>query len=199
MLDTVLLARDRWLAPDGVIFPDKASVMLCAIEDAQYKADKIDFWDDVYGFDMSTVKRMALAEPLVDTVAAEQIVTNTACVKTIDIMTMTRADCCIDAPFELRVTRNDYVHALVAYFDVHFTACHKPLGFSTGPKARATHWKQTVFYLDAAPAVCAGESLSGRITCAPNARNVRDLDIALEFSLQGKRAQMAGRQEYRMR
>ena len=46
MLDTVLLARDRWLAPDGVIFPDKASVMLCAIEDAQYKADKIDFWDD---------------------------------------------------------------------------------------------------------------------------------------------------------
>ncbi len=35
MLDTVLLARDKWLVPGGVIFPDKASVMLCAIEDAQ--------------------------------------------------------------------------------------------------------------------------------------------------------------------
>ena len=182
MLDTVLLARDRWLAPDGVIFPDKASVMLCAIEDAQYKADKIDFWDDVYGFNMTGEVGLLKQLSELDGVAGWSIV-----------------DCCIDAPFELRVTRNDYVHALVAYFDVHFTACHKPLGFSTGPKARATHWKQTVFYLDAAPAVCAGESLSGRITCAPNARNVRDLDIALEFSLQGKRAQMAGRQEYRMR
>ena len=47
MLDTVLLARDRWLAPGGAIFPDKATVMICAIEDAQYKSEKIDFWDDV--------------------------------------------------------------------------------------------------------------------------------------------------------
>jgi protein arginine N-methyltransferase 1 len=173
--------------------------MLAAIEDAQYKEDKIGFWDDVYGFDMSCIKRMALAEPLVDTVAAEQLVSSTACVKTIDIATMTKADCCIDAPFALKATRNDYVHALVAWFDVHFTACHKPLGFSTGPKAKSTHWKQTVLYLDAAPAVCAGETLTGRLTCVPNARNARDLDIALEYSLQGKRAQLSGRQEYRMR
>jgi protein arginine N-methyltransferase 1 len=153
----------------------------------------------VYGFDMSCIKRMALAEPLVDTVAAEQIVSNTVCVKTIDITTMTKDDCRIDAPFSLKVSRNDYVHALVAYFDVQFTACHKPLAFSTGPKARSTHWKQTVFYLEASAAVCAGETLSGRITCAPNTRNVRDLDISLEYALDGKRAQLNGRQEYRMR
>ena len=199
MLDTVLLARDRWLAPGGVIFPDKASVLLCAIEDAQYRADKIDFWEDVYGFDFSAIRGAALAEPLVDTVAAEQVVSSVAVVKTIDIATMTKEDCRIDAPFELRMARNDYVHALLAYFDVSFTACHKPLGFSTGPKARATHWKQTVFYLDSSAAVCAGEVLTGRLTCAPNERNARDLDIAIEYALQGKRAQLAARQEYRMR
>jgi hypothetical protein len=37
------------------------------------------------------------------------------------------------APFKLVATRNDYVHALVAYFDVFFTACHKPISFSTSP------------------------------------------------------------------
>ena len=142
---------------------------------------------------------MALAEPLVDTVAAEQVVSSVACVKTIDIMTMTVADCRIDAPFELKALRNDYVHALVAYFDVSFNACHKPLAFSTGPKARSTHWKQTVFYLDTAAAVCTGETLSGRLTCVPNERNPRDLDIGIQYTLQGKRAHLAGAQEYRMR
>lgn len=37
MLDTVLFARDRWLAPGGALLPDKASLYVCAIEDAEYK------------------------------------------------------------------------------------------------------------------------------------------------------------------
>ena len=68
MLDTVLYARDRYLRPNGMLFPDKATLYLTAIEDAEYKKDKIEFWDNVYGFDMSCIKRMAMLEPLVDTV-----------------------------------------------------------------------------------------------------------------------------------
>jgi len=37
MLDTVLVARDRWLAPDGLLFPDKATLVLYGIEDEEYK------------------------------------------------------------------------------------------------------------------------------------------------------------------
>ena len=37
MLDTVLYARDKWLAPTGLMFPDKATLYVCAIEDRQYK------------------------------------------------------------------------------------------------------------------------------------------------------------------
>ena len=37
MLDTVLWARDRWLQPDGLIFPDKATLSLVGIEDGEYK------------------------------------------------------------------------------------------------------------------------------------------------------------------
>lgn len=36
------------------------------------------------------------------------------------------------APFKLVAERDDYIHALVAYFDVSFTKCHKLMGFSTG-------------------------------------------------------------------
>lgn len=42
MLDTVFFARDKWLVPGGLIFPDKATLSICAIEDRKYKEDKID-------------------------------------------------------------------------------------------------------------------------------------------------------------
>ena len=41
MLDTVLLARDKYLKPEGLIFPDNASMYICAIEDQEYKEEKI--------------------------------------------------------------------------------------------------------------------------------------------------------------
>jgi protein arginine N-methyltransferase 1 len=41
MLDTVLYARDRYLNPGGKIFPDKATMYVAAIEDGEYKDDKI--------------------------------------------------------------------------------------------------------------------------------------------------------------
>jgi protein arginine N-methyltransferase 1 len=41
MLDTVLYARDKYLVPGGKIFPDKATLCLAAIEDGDYKDDKI--------------------------------------------------------------------------------------------------------------------------------------------------------------
>ncbi len=41
MLKTVLFARDKWLAPGGHMFPDKASLHIMAIEDREYKEDKV--------------------------------------------------------------------------------------------------------------------------------------------------------------
>ena len=72
MLNTVIFARDKWLEPDtGAIFPDKSVMYICAVEDEQMKYDRIDFWDNVYGFDMTALKDVALKEPVVDVVDAK--------------------------------------------------------------------------------------------------------------------------------
>lgn len=100
MLDTVLLARDKYLKPGGLMFPDSASLFLAAIEDQEYKAEKINcasyfhlhidcvvqshpltVWDNVYGFNYSCLKDVALREPLVDTVEMKAVVTNPCLVK----------------------------------------------------------------------------------------------------------------------
>lgn len=53
MFDSVIFARDKWLAKDGLVFPDKAKMYIAAIEDESYKKKKVDFWKNVYGVDMS--------------------------------------------------------------------------------------------------------------------------------------------------
>ena len=50
MRDTVLYARDKWLVEGGMILPDKATLCICAIEDEEYKHEKIDCeWDWLCG------------------------------------------------------------------------------------------------------------------------------------------------------
>ncbi|XP_047048727.1 probable protein arginine N-methyltransferase 1 [Lolium rigidum] len=199
MLDTVLFARDKWLADDGVVLPDKASLHLTAIEDAEYKEDKIEFWNNVYGFDMSCIKKQAMMEPLVDTVDANQIVTNCQLLKTMDISKMSSGDASFTVPFKLVAERNDFIHALVAYFNVSFTKCHKLMGFSTGPRSKSTHWKQTVLYLEDVVTICEGETLSGTMTVANNKKNPRDIDITLKYSINGQRSKVSRTQHYKMR
>jgi protein arginine N-methyltransferase 1 len=92
MLDTVLYARDKYLRPEtGILLPDKAVLYVCAIEDGEYRSDKIDFWDNVYGFDMSVIKNIALTEPLVDTVNPSSIISNAKPILSLDVATCTKA------------------------------------------------------------------------------------------------------------
>ena len=50
----------------------------------------------------------------------------------VDIYTVKEEDLTFTAPFHLTCRRNDYIHALVTFFNIEFTKCHKRTGFSTG-------------------------------------------------------------------
>jgi len=199
MLDTVLYARDKWLAEGGLMFPDKATLYVCGIEDRQYKDDKIAWWDDVYGFDMSCIRKVALTEPLVDSVDRNQVVTNSCLIKEIDIQTCTKEDIPFSSPFHLQLKRNDYCQALVTFFNIEFSKCHKRVGFSTAPEAPYTHWKQTVFYLDDYLTCKKGEEVTGVFQMKPNTRNVRDLDFEISVNFQGELCSVQESNKYRMR
>lgn len=41
MLDCVLYARDKWLTPDGLLFPDRAELFLALVEDQLYFKKKV--------------------------------------------------------------------------------------------------------------------------------------------------------------
>ncbi len=70
----------QWLVPGGLIFPDKASLHIAAIEDGEYKEEKIGFWQSVYGFDYSVIQRSVMEEPIVDTVDENAVATSSSCI-----------------------------------------------------------------------------------------------------------------------
>mmetsp|Transcript_20042 Transcript_20042/g.49420 ORF Transcript_20042/g.49420 Transcript_20042/m.49420 type:complete len:145 (+) Transcript_20042:17-451(+) len=144
---------------------------------------------------------MAMFEPLVDVVDPNQVCTSTCKILEMDIQTATLDDLVFQARYALTVNRPDFIHALVAYFDVTFSHCHKPVVLPTGPQVISTHWKQTVFYLDDPLVASFGEELSGAIAVRPNESNPRDLEIKLTVDFAGEKqpSEVHLEQEYRMR
>jgi len=43
MLNSIIFARDKWLINGGLLFPDRARIIIAAIEDEKFKQNKFDF------------------------------------------------------------------------------------------------------------------------------------------------------------
>uniref|UniRef100_H2MJ52 type I protein arginine methyltransferase n=1 Tax=Oryzias latipes TaxID=8090 RepID=H2MJ52_ORYLA len=194
MLNTVIFARDKWL-----MLPLEEVEKVLKVCVNKVTPLFLAGWENVYGFDMTCIRNVAMKEPLVDVVDPKQVVTNSCLVKEVDIYTVKPEDLTFSSTFCLQIQRNDYIHALVTYFSVEFTKCHKKTGFSTAPDAAYTHWKQTVFYLEDYLTVRRGEEISGSISMKPNEKNIRDLDFTVELDFKGQLCEAAIAHDYKMR
>jgi len=55
MLKAVIVAREKFLKPDGHMFPAEANLYIAAFSDQEYYSAKIDFWKTVFDIDMSVL------------------------------------------------------------------------------------------------------------------------------------------------
>lgn len=49
MLDSVLVARDRFLRPNGVMAPSQTQMKFALCEASELFKERIGFWNDIYG------------------------------------------------------------------------------------------------------------------------------------------------------
>eukprot|EP01006_Ploeotia_vitrea_P031184 TRINITY_DN63492_c0_g1_i1.p1 TRINITY_DN63492_c0_g1~~TRINITY_DN63492_c0_g1_i1.p1 ORF type:complete len:438 (+),score=34.15 TRINITY_DN63492_c0_g1_i1:33-1346(+) len=127
MFESVLLARDRWLAKDGAMFPSHAAVYLCPFSDDNYYAERVTFWKDVYGVNMSALTDLArknfFQAPLVEELHPLQCCAFPQLVKFIDCKTCSLAEVqAYECDFEFTCTVCANLHGFVGYFDVFFCA-----------------------------------------------------------------------------
>jgi protein arginine N-methyltransferase 1 len=117
MLDTVLFARNQWLAPGGSVLPDQAGLYLVALDYSSRYEEHITFWRDVYGVDMSCVTRDVFVEPQVEIVDPSHVVSSPCILKNSNMLVMTAADVDLMAkPFELVVRRAGPIHVRTYFY-----------------------------------------------------------------------------------
>ncbi|EGV62643.1 hypothetical protein CANTEDRAFT_115202 [Yamadazyma tenuis ATCC 10573] len=200
MLDTVLYARDKYLVEGGLILPDKCSMHIAGIEDGEYKDEKINYWNDVYGFDYSPFIKVAMVEPLVDTVNKNSLITSSHEFFQFDINKVSKDDLTFSRTFKLHPTANEFCHAFIVWFDCDFPGSEK-VSLKTGPMDHYTHWKQTVFYMDQVLNVKESDTIKGTISARPNSTNPREIDIEISWELvtTDKSRHQVGKYNYFMR
>uniref|UniRef100_A0A8C8GXG9 type I protein arginine methyltransferase n=1 Tax=Oncorhynchus tshawytscha TaxID=74940 RepID=A0A8C8GXG9_ONCTS len=168
MLDSVLYARDLYLAEGGSVYPDRCTISLAAVGDTEKHQDRIAFWDDVYGFKMACMKRAVVPEAVVQVLKPDTLISQPAVIQGIDCNAVSLSELEFASDFCLKIT--DSTDCTVSR-----------VMFSTGPQVTKTHWKQTVFLLENPIPVQAGEELQGRITIRKNKKDPRSLFITFDL------------------
>ena len=195
MLPSVVEARDRFLAPGGLVLPNKAAVKVALLSDEDRWDDAVTFWvtfwEDVYGLDFSSLIPQANRDwhadrdLLVQTVPAAKLASAPVdAVEPIDCATTPLDDLYEPIAGDVRMvaTRTCDVHGLVLWFDVDF---YGKVKLSTGPDAAATHWYQTVLMFDEPVAMAAGDALCGTIELEPgsNPGERRTLNVYFNYGV----------------
>ena len=207
MLPTVLLARDRWLAPGGLLLPSACELLV-----SLSSHDRVGFWSDVYGFDMANMVELAVADASVEVVPHEAALSGAGSLRRFEIGTvkdaeahcrqrtsLAHASCSracshvcaqldFSAPFTLAAASAGALRCFVLHFDTFFAlgcAGGVDSSFSTGAHTTPTHWKQTALHLRAAVQLQAGDEVSGIIGCTRASAYRRGYDVSLTFRVNG--------------
>ncbi|XP_055911281.1 protein arginine N-methyltransferase 1-like [Eupeodes corollae] len=191
IIDAIIFARDKWLKPDGLIFPDRAKLHISAIEDQFRKNDKINWWRNVHGFNMKAIRKFAICEPRFCAVVPDQVVTSSHLLKDIDLNTITVKDLTFLSPFLIEGKRSGHIDAIMTYFNVIFSKSHTRFGFNTAPWSPSTHWMQSVFYFDEPINIQNGQTFFGAFALKPIGGSMDHIDYCIEI-LTGEPLQIVG-------
>jgi protein arginine N-methyltransferase 1 len=168
---------------------------MAGIEDRDYRAEKIGFWDDVYGFTYNSVKKWALVEPLVENCPSERLMTGIYELLNFDLNRVTVEMLNIDCNFTLIPTKDDTLDALAVWFDVTFDGPQRRVVLSTSPFSPGTRWYHTIFYLETPIPIVMGTEFHGNFHMDLNIENPKEQDWVITYEVDGQPYS----QRYRMR
>ncbi|KAI0871613.1 S-adenosyl-L-methionine-dependent methyltransferase [Hypoxylon argillaceum] len=123
MLPSVLYARDKYLAPGGLMVPSHTNMWVAPVSDPVWVSENGEaFWADVYGFDMSAMAKGIYDEVRVLHWPEDKVCGTSSAFKMLDLYTTTAADLSFTAPYASRLTKDvDAVDGFLIWFDTFFS------------------------------------------------------------------------------
>ena len=209
MLDSVLYARDHYLKPDGLMVPSHTVLHIAPISDGDFIEENIEFWRDVYGFNMTAMQEKICEDVLVRQMPLKAVAGQSFPFATLDLHRVKVEDLVFTKAFDVTVAEAvDSLDGWLIYFDTFFlmsrakplpgnaraetwlsTAGSDGIAFTTGPQGKETHWKSGVMVVErsktpAAPMI-KDSKISGQVTYRKGTDNNRGLEIDVEWHNSG--------------
>ena len=204
MLDSVIFARDKYLKSDGLMVPSHATIMLAPLCDSQLIETHVDFWKNVYGFNMLAMLDKVYDEGLTRVVDRLEITHEASPLLQLDLHKVSVTNLDFRNAFKIQLGQNDKVHleGFVIWFDIFFmNSRHKQLvhdisfetasaraaaAFSTGPASTPTHWQQGIFLIKQPQNLAGKEILEGHVSFRKMQDHVRGLEVDVEWDKEPK-------------
>jgi type I protein arginine methyltransferase len=215
MVPSVLYARDNFLVPGGLLAPSHCTLLLAPMHNMAPALKKlgIGFWNDVYGFNMSNMSTGSEHKEIyINTPRPDHLLSTPGVrFKTFNLHEMTAADVLFDADFAVTVDQStESVDAWMVWFDTFFLTSPNislpdtavgtrdlkidgvdGIAFTTGPFGKCTHWGAGHLPILRSPSqkatpLAKGDVLKGQITFGQVKNAPRDVEISIQWSVDGK-------------
>lgn len=205
MFDSVIYARDRYLAPDGLMAPSHATLRIAPLADPDLVTSHIGFWRDVYGFNMKSMLTGIYDEALVRFVPSSSMAGESEIFATLPLHTITVEELSFLKEFEVTLKQDvDSLDGWSIWFDIFFMPSRQStlppnaipsdlqkkgiVAFTTGPDGKETHWQQTICLIDHGKkkptALKKGETVKGTVRYQKRNAHSRSLDITIDYDAQ---------------
>lgn len=200
MLDSVLWARDRYLRPDGLMVPSHCTLHIAPITDFEYISENVEFWRDVYGFDMSSMLTNIHDDILVRQLSPSGLAAHSTIFMQLPLHEITVEGLTFQKAFSVYLDRDiEALDGWVIWFDTFFLPSRSTLlpddaraegwkgaeregvAFTTGPAGKETHWRSGIMLIERnkqQPAsLKKGEKISGSVSFSKPKDAARALEV----------------------
>ncbi|KAM0944871.1 putative methyltransferase [Dioscorea sansibarensis] len=213
MFDSVICARDRWLKPDGIMYPSHARMWIGPIRSglSEQKMNDLEnamsdwhcFVDEMesqYGVNMNVLtkpyqeenEKYYLKTSLWNNLHPNQVIGTPAIIKEIDCLTATIDEIReLHVKFSLRINLDrTRLSGFAGWFDVHFRGslqnpAKNEVELTTAPSEdNLTHWGQQTFLLHPPLRVNEGDKLAISFSMVRSKHNHRLMDVEFTSELE---------------
>ncbi|GAB4843602.1 Probable histone-arginine methyltransferase 1.3 [Ancistrocladus abbreviatus] len=201
MLESYVIARDRFLVPNGRMFPAVGRIHMAPFSDEYLYveiANKALFWQqqNYFGVDLTPLHGSAFhgyfSQPVVDAFDP-RILVSPAASHVIDFTSIKEEQLYeIDIPLQFTASMGTRVHGLACWFDVLFNGSSVQRWLTTAPGAPTTHWYQLRCVLSQPIYVMAGQEISGRLRMVAHNAQSYTIDLTLSAKMWGPGAEQGG-------
>lgn len=201
MLESYVIARDRFLCPGGKMFPTSGRIHMAPFSDEYLYveiANKALFWQqqNYYGVDLTPLHGSAFhgyfSQPVVDAFDPRMLVAPAIC-HTIDFTKVKEEELYeIDIPLNFTASIGTRVHGLACWFDVLFNGSAVQRWLTTAPGAPTTHWYQLRCVLSQPIYVMAGQTITGRLHMVAHSAQSYTMYLTMSAKMWGAGADQGG-------